>query len=330
MNTGDADDTVPLALCVRASRLLGGTGLGQCCTTTHMGQVSQGVHQRASVKGQAWGEGEGGWAAAAMVLVLVLAAVRQPGYALAHLGQGLGQGMHWHALVKGHVWGEGEGGWAATAMVLVLVLVLVAIRQPRWASACLGQGPGMGVRVRTQALTCTTQVSSEQTMLLEELPHRQPVIALWFPGVSTWLLLSKAYILCTEWSCHMLWHLSHCGMLGLNSCFADYHPPMPQGKVVLEEVQWVVVCMAATMSVEDITMYTQISPRKVHGIISHFNTHCTVCTPAHAHAKVHHALSDDHINHLLQTLNSMPDLYLDELCIELEATMPYLYFKSLQ
>ncbi|KAH9955783.1 hypothetical protein BJV74DRAFT_800175 [Russula compacta] len=99
---------------------------------------------------------------------------------------------------------------------------------------------------------------------------------------------------------------------------------MPQGKAVSEEVQWVVVHMAATMSVEDITMYTQISPRKVHGIISHFNTHCTVCTPACAHTKVHHALSDDHINHLLQTLNSMPDLYLDKLHIELEATMPSL------
>ncbi|KAH9994571.1 hypothetical protein BJV74DRAFT_795397 [Russula compacta] len=50
--------------------------------------TSQGVHQRALVKGQAWGEGEGGWAAAAMVLVLVLAAVRQPGYALACLVKG--------------------------------------------------------------------------------------------------------------------------------------------------------------------------------------------------------------------------------------------------
>ncbi|KAH9987233.1 hypothetical protein BJV74DRAFT_796569 [Russula compacta] len=42
--------------------------------------------------------------------------------------------------------GEGEGGWAAAAMVLVLVLVVM------------------------QALTCTAQVSGEQTMLLEELP----------------------------------------------------------------------------------------------------------------------------------------------------------------
>ncbi|KAH9994573.1 hypothetical protein BJV74DRAFT_795399 [Russula compacta] len=158
-------------------------------------------------------------------------------------------------------------------MVLVLVLVLVV----------------------TQALTCTTQVSGEQTMLLKELPHRQPVIALWFPECGEFVAM----------------------VVGA------------QSKAVLEEVQWVVVCMAATMSMEDIAMYTQISPRNVRGIISHFNTHCTVCTPACARAKVHRTLSDDHINHLLQTLNSMPDLYLNKLCMELEATTPYLYFKSL-
>jgi hypothetical protein len=78
---------------------------------------------------------------------------------------------------------------------------------------------------------------------------------------------------------------------------AHHSPPiMPQGKAVSEEVQWVVVRMAATMSVEDISMYTQISPRKVRGIMYYFNAHGTVRTPARSRTKLHRSLSDDHIN----------------------------------
>jgi hypothetical protein len=71
---------------------------------------------------------------------------------------------------------------------------------------------------------------------------------------------------------------------------------MPQGKAVSEEVQWIVVRMAGMMSEEEISMYTQISTRKVRQIVSYFKSHGDVYTPARVRAKVHRSLSDDHIN----------------------------------
>jgi hypothetical protein len=71
---------------------------------------------------------------------------------------------------------------------------------------------------------------------------------------------------------------------------------MPQGKAVSEEVQWIVIRMAAMMSEEDISMYTQISSRKVRQIVSYFKSHGGARTPARARTKVHRSLSDDHIN----------------------------------
>jgi uncharacterized protein involved in tolerance to divalent cations len=71
---------------------------------------------------------------------------------------------------------------------------------------------------------------------------------------------------------------------------------MPQGKAVSEEVQWIVVWMAAMISEEEISMYTQISKRKVRQIVSYFKSHGDVRTPARTRTKVHRSLSDDHIN----------------------------------
>ena len=72
--------------------------------------------------------------------------------------------------------------------------------------------------------------------------------------------------------------------------------PMPQGKAVSEEVQWIVVRMTGMMSEEEISMYTQISTRKVRQIVSYFKSHGDVYAPACVRAKVHRSLSDDHIN----------------------------------
>jgi hypothetical protein len=46
---------------------------------------------------------------------------------------------------------------------------------------------------------------------------------------------------------------------------------MVQGQFVPEAVQWIVVRMGATMTRQDIAMYTDISVRKVSDILSHFN-----------------------------------------------------------
>ncbi|KAH9957749.1 hypothetical protein BJV74DRAFT_800057 [Russula compacta] len=116
------------------------------------------------------GKGEGGWAAAPMILVLALVAA------------GVCIGM---PQSRARYEGEGEGGWAAAPMVLVLALV--AVRHLFLETHRIDAGTH---------LHC--QVSSEQTMLLKELPHRQPVIALWFLGASIQLLLSKVYILVGE------------------------------------------------------------------------------------------------------------------------------------
>jgi carbonic anhydrase len=52
---------------------------------------------------------------------------------------------------------------------------------------------------------------------------------------------------------------------------------MLQGKAITEEVQWIVVRMAAMMSEKEISMYTQISTRKVRAIVSYFKSHGDVC-----------------------------------------------------
>ena len=71
---------------------------------------------------------------------------------------------------------------------------------------------------------------------------------------------------------------------------------MPQGKAISEEIQWIVIRMAAMMSEKDISMYTQISTRKVRQIVSYFKSHGDACTPARARTIVLRTLSNDHIN----------------------------------
>ena len=47
-------------------------------------------------------------------------------------------------------------------------------------------------------------------------------------------------------------------------------PPMPQGKAVAEDVQWIVIRLSATMAPGDIAAYTDLSECKVKDIIHHF------------------------------------------------------------
>jgi epoxyqueuosine reductase QueG len=86
---------------------------------------------------------------------------------------------------------------------------------------------------------------------------------------------------------------------------------------------------------EDIAMYTRISSRKIDDILSTFNKYGIVkantCEKAHTYASLcdkdiqvcpihcssYDAFSDQQ-QHLCRTLESTPDLYLDELCQDLE------------
>jgi hypothetical protein len=45
---------------------------------------------------------------------------------------------------------------------------------------------------------------------------------------------------------------------------------MPTGKPVIEDIQWIIVCMGAAMSSEDIAMYTDVGERNVQDILAHF------------------------------------------------------------
>ena len=110
---------------------------------------------------------------------------------------------------------------------------------------------------------------------------------------------------------------------------------MPQGKAVIEDVQWIVIRLSATMSPEDIAAYTNLSERKVRGIISHFNWTGDVKVPTCERPRLQRSLRDEDIKvcefvsssyptdlykHFFDTLSCMPDLYLDELRLEPQQT----------
>ena len=110
---------------------------------------------------------------------------------------------------------------------------------------------------------------------------------------------------------------------------------MPQGKAVIKDVQWIVIRLSATMSPEDIAAYTNLSERKVRGIISHFNWTGDVKVPTCEWPRLQRSLRDEDIKvcefvsssyptdlykHLFDTLSCMPDLYLHELRLELQQT----------
>ena len=47
-------------------------------------------------------------------------------------------------------------------------------------------------------------------------------------------------------------------------------PLMPQGKTVIEDVQWIVIRLNATMAPSDIAVFTDLSKQKVMDIIHYF------------------------------------------------------------
>lgn len=44
---------------------------------------------------------------------------------------------------------------------------------------------------------------------------------------------------------------------------------MPQGKPISVDVQWIVIRLSATLSAEDVAMYTNISEHKVRAILAY-------------------------------------------------------------
>lgn len=114
---------------------------------------------------------------------------------------------------------------------------------------------------------------------------------------------------------------------------------MPQGKAVTKAIQWIVIRLSAILSPVDIAAYTDISERKVRDILSYFDRNGDVKVPTHERARLQRSLRDEDIQvwkqifittildvadlswqHLFDTLSSTPDLYLDELQLELQET----------
>ena len=109
---------------------------------------------------------------------------------------------------------------------------------------------------------------------------------------------------------------------------------MPQGQAVSEAIQWTVIRLSATMPSHEISGYTDISDRKIRDIIAHFNKTGDIKGSKRERPTLHRSLQDEDIRvyfnfellryanytikHLFNTLSSTPDLYLDELRLELQ------------
>jgi len=112
---------------------------------------------------------------------------------------------------------------------------------------------------------------------------------------------------------------------------------MVQGKAIPEPVQWIVVRLSTLMPLEEVCMYTDVSKRSVERIMAHFRRTGSIMVPASkAKHQLHRALCDydvevrghslsftsliyHQLQHLLTTMTNMPDVYLDELCLDLQA-----------
>jgi transposase len=111
---------------------------------------------------------------------------------------------------------------------------------------------------------------------------------------------------------------------------------MAKGKAVPKSIRWIVVRLSTTMTEDEISMYTDIGVRTVQKILVHFKQTGNVGELQKMRPQLHRSLcdfdiqvrhncfvysqimTDAHWQYLHTTLNKTPDLYLDELRLELE------------
>ena len=80
---------------------------------------------------------------------------------------------------------------------------------------------------------------------------------------------------------------------------------MPQGKAVIEAIQWIVVRLSGFMSPVDIAAYTDLSECKVRDILSYFNQNGDVRVPTRECARIQTSLRDEDIQVWIYLLYSM-------------------------
>jgi len=67
---------------------------------------------------------------------------------------------------------------------------------------------------------------------------------------------------------------------------------MGQGKFIPDSTQWIVICLASTMSIEDTAMYSDVLPSSIQRILAHFKETGDVIKSKHSKTQVASTLCD--------------------------------------
>ena len=112
---------------------------------------------------------------------------------------------------------------------------------------------------------------------------------------------------------------------------------MTRGQPVSDAIQWTIIRLSVAMPMHEISGYTDTSVRKIRDILAHFKRTGGIKSSKREMPTIHKSLQDEDIQvpgynlllnrlltltcdikHLFNTLSSAPDLYLDELRLELQ------------
>ena len=70
---------------------------------------------------------------------------------------------------------------------------------------------------------------------------------------------------------------------------------MPRGQPVSEPIQWIIIRLSAAMPRHEISGYTDISERKIRGILAHFKKTGDVNISKRERPTLHHSLQEEDI-----------------------------------
>jgi len=99
---------------------------------------------------------------------------------------------------------------------------------------------------------------------------------------------------------------------------------MAKGKTIPPDIQWIVVRLSSIMDTLSIAAYVDIGERSVRRILAHFNEHEMVRDPKSRDPHLalerssRHRLRELDIEYLFTSVKDIPDVYLEELKLQLE------------
>ncbi|KAK2459804.1 hypothetical protein APHAL10511_008236 [Amanita phalloides] len=100
-------------------------------------------------------------------------------------------------------------------------------------------------------------------------------------------------------------------------------------KAISEEVQWIVVRLSTKMNTEDISMYTGLSIRSVECILACFQRSEDILIPKQLMKERKRKLGEMELEYMFNAVNNIPDIYLDELQMELKDVLGVIVDKSM-